>query len=147
MCLIFLFQTNTFGVIFHIVLSFPISLIAVNGAPVSECDNKVLALYRTLITKACRVQMDAISFFLWIFRILLKPQTVKYRHWKGKSTVLLAKVINPSCPTVDIINVMTSYPFNPKCCVLARFIAVNLFSRLSNMVKWFPFCFMGQVCI
>ncbi len=87
---------------------------------------------------------------------LLKPQTVKYCHWKGKSTVLLAKVINPSCPnqhnyitvsTVDIINVMKSYPFNPKCCVLACFIAVDHFSRLSNMVKLFPFCFMGQVCV
>ncbi len=58
--------------------------------------------------------------------------------------MLLAKVINPSCPsqhnyitvsTLDIINVMKSYPFTPKCCVLARFIAVNHFSRLSNTGK------------
>ncbi len=49
--------------------------------------------------------------------------------------------------TVDIINIMKSYPFNPKCCVLACFIGVNHFSYLLNMVKLYPLCFMGQVCI
>ncbi len=85
-----------------------------------------------------------------------KTTDCKISSLKGKSTVLFAKVINPSCPsqhnyitvsTLNIINVMKSYPFNHKCCVLARFIAVNHFSRLSNTVKLFPLCFMGQVCI
>ncbi len=42
-----LFQMNTFGVIFHIVLSVPICIIAVNGAPVSKSPQKVSNHHKT----------------------------------------------------------------------------------------------------
>ncbi len=56
-CLIFLLQTNTFRVIFHIVLSVSICINAVNGAPVFESEKKSIRPsqnYSTRLWGACK---------------------------------------------------------------------------------------------
>ncbi len=70
-------------------------------------------------------------------KIVITGRVSQLCYLKESTLAVLDNICQHNYITVstDIINVMKSYPFNPKCCVLARFIAVNHFSRLLNMVK------------
>ncbi len=95
--------------------------------------------------------------FLWIFRSLLKPQTVKIVSLEGhincylklSTLVVLGSQHNYiTVSTVDNIIVMKSYPFNPKCCVLARLLqwTILVVYRISYGKKISPLLYRS-VCI